>query len=429
MLPPAGPPVDGVMLDGPPPPLPGKPGGMPPNQISLLFPALGPKSIPPPEPSVPTTDCHRMFWVDADYMLLWFKHAPNSVPLLVTGTPVSPVVNEVGGPTTGTQVLFGGSNLNFGPFEGFRISAGEAITDHCGVEVRAFVTEQRNITFAAGSDSGGNPGLFRPFYEVKGNSIIPAVAAVSQPGVQTGAFYARSFDQLWGGDLNLLLGTLPTASAGTTFIGGFAFRQYNGDLALTEKYSPLGTHNVFFDGTPIPPPAIVLIQDRYLVHNWFVGIQAGANRRWTFGSCFLDVRGVCALGSTQQEVTISGASTLYSSFGRLNLLPTQSAPGGLYALESNIGKLEKSRVSVIPTLDIRGGWNVTKWMVATVGYTGMYWSSVAYPGDQVNRILNVTEVPTFSTFNGGTPPAQPKPIIRSRDFWAQGLTAGLEFRF
>jgi hypothetical protein len=66
---------------------------------------------------------------------------------------------------------------------------------------------------------------------------------------------------------------------------------------------------------------------------------------------------------------------------------------------------------------------------AMVGYNFLYWSSVVRASDQVNRIVNPTQVPSSQAFGVAVGPAQPRSDLRSTDFWAQGLNFGLEFRY
>jgi hypothetical protein len=53
---------------------------------------------------------------------------------------------------------------------------------------------------------------------------------------------------------------------------------------------------------------------------------------------------------------------------------------------------------------------------------------VVRPGDQIDRAVDVTQIPNFS--GGAVTPtgvARPGVPFKQTDFWAQGLTAGLQF--
>jgi hypothetical protein len=125
-------------------------------------------------------------------------------------------------------------------------------------------------------------------------------------------------------------------------------------------------------------------------------------------------------------VNIAGSSSLLAA-------PTgpvlATLPGGILALPTNIGHQSKDDFSVIPEAEIRLGYQVTKHLSAFVGYNFMYWSSVVRPGEQINRNLTPTIIPSFFEFTPGAPATQPAPLFKTTDFWAQGINFGMELRF
>ena len=72
---------------------------------------------------------------------------------------------------------------------------------------------------------------------------------------------------------------------------------------------------------------------------------------------------------------------------------------------------------------------LTRRVRATVGYTFFYMSEVVRPGDQIDRVVNPTQLPTAGAFVAGTTPTRPSFPFQSSDFWAQGLNFGLEIRY
>jgi hypothetical protein len=81
---------------------------------------------------------------------------------------------------------------------------------------------------------------------------------------------------------------------------------------------------------------------------------------------------------------------------------------------------------VVPEFGVNIGYSVTDWMRLTVGYNFLYWSNVSRPGSQVDTNVNLNNV-----FGSGqaSPPLVPRYLNNTSDFWAQGLTLGLEFRY
>lgn len=64
-----------------------------------------------------------------------------------------------------------------------------------------------------------------------------------------------------------------------------------------------------------------------------------------------------------------------------------------------------------------------------MGYNLLVWSSVIRPGDQVNTVVNGTQVPSNAAFGPLTGPAQPAAPFDTTAFWAHGLSFGLSFLF
>ena len=104
--------------------------------------------------------------------------------------------------------------------------------------------------------------------------------------------------------------------------------------------------------------------------------------------------------------------------------------GALLALPSNIGRFNRDRFSVVPEGEINVGYLVTPHLRAFIGYDILYWNNVARPGGQIDRNLDVTQIPNFLQAGAGAPgKTQPSAPRDSTDIWVQGVTFGLEFRF
>ena len=104
--------------------------------------------------------------------------------------------------------------------------------------------------------------------------------------------------------------------------------------------------------------------------------------------------------------------------------------GGLLGLSSNIGNSHKDHFSFVPEVGMNVGYQVNDNIRIFGGYNFLYWTGVMRPGDQIDRSLDVTKIPNFPV--AGTPAmGQPRPTVpfRTSDFWAQGITVGIEFRY
>jgi hypothetical protein len=104
--------------------------------------------------------------------------------------------------------------------------------------------------------------------------------------------------------------------------------------------------------------------------------------------------------------------------------------GGFLALPTNIGHFSRDRFSFVPRVGVNFGYQVTQNLRAFVGYTFLYWTDVIRPGEQIDRVLNLSQNPTFGHPGAALfGPARPEVLFKETDFWAQGINFCIEFRF
>src|SRR5439155_23558826 len=100
-----------------------------------------------------------------------------------------------------------------------------------------------------------------------------------------------------------------------------------------------------------------------------------------------EVTGKLALGSTYQVVDIQGAIT---QAGPHPLVPPGPGtfPGGLFAQSSNIGLRSANQFTILPSLELKLGYEVTPRARVFAGYDILYWNRVVRPGNQINHNVN-----------------------------------------
>ena len=103
--------------------------------------------------------------------------------------------------------------------------------------------------------------------------------------------------------------------------------------------------------------------------------------------------------------------------------------GGYFALPTNIGRQSRDDFTVVPELTLKVGCDILPGVHAFVGYDLLYWSQVVRPGSEVDRNINISQSTPIS--GGGTlvGPAAPLPLFNKTDFYANGITFGVELRF
>ena len=111
--------------------------------------------------------------------------------------------------------------------------------------------------------------------------------------------------------------------------------------------------------------------------------------------------------------------------------PTETFPGGYFALPTNIGHHTRTVFAVVPEVGLNVGYRITPWASVFVGYTFLYANDVVRPGNQINRNINPTQSVSWGggKFLNPQGPAEPSFKFNSSDFWAQGINVGLDFRF
>jgi hypothetical protein len=348
--------------------------------------------------------------VSAEYLLWWVKD--DNVPPLVTAS--APADNAIIGQPT-TQILFGGTALDNNPRSGARVGAIYTL-DPCGnkaLEVSGFFLGSRSTGFDA--NTAFFPVLGRPFFNL--NTGTEFAELVTFPGVATGNITVNNSSRLWGIEANYLCNLCCTCDRRTDVFFGFRYLDLDESLTINENILALPTAPTF-------PNARINVMDSFATRNQFYGGQIGVNREWRRGRWFMDFKGKLALGDTHQTITINGSQTIVQPNG--TVLTSQ---GGLLALPSNIGRFSQDRFSVVPEIGLNLGFQFNDRLRVFVGYNFLYWSSVVRPGEQIDRVIDVTQIPNFPTGAIPTGQARPAVLFKTNDFWAQGINLGLEFRY
>jgi hypothetical protein len=353
------------------------------------------------------------FYARADYLMWWFKeqHLP---PLVTTGPQEPSNFNGILG-MPGTVVLFGNSEAGGGLRSGMRLTAGVWCDDECGmgVEASGFFIGQRSFRFRANSDEF--PVLARPFFSL--NRMTEFAQETAAPGLSTGSVSVGGPSSLWGAEIDLRCCVCEGCWGRLDFLAGPRYLQLDEGLHIQESLTGLAGAGSFA-GSQID------VTDRFDTRNQFYGAQAGLDYRRTRGPWSLDLLGKLALGDTHEVVNIHGAQRIVSPAGAVSTFN-----GGLLALPSNSGQFSRDRFAVVPEVGVTLGWQATDWCRLVVGYNFLYWSNVVRPADQIDRVIDETQIPNFGTTVPSAGRGRPAEVVRGTDFWAQGVSFGLEFRY
>ena len=370
------------------------------------------------------------FYVKGEYLLWWTK--ADHVPVLATTGP--PTINTtsttVGGVTTtttslvgglpgqpGTRVLFGGGDLDHPVQSGMRLTAGCWLDmwDDDALEVSAFWLPQQAKQFHASSDQ--TPVIARPFIDETTGTQQAQFTAF--PGLFIGRYDLNAPTDLWGIDANLRC----RICCDHTCWGSYRIDLIAGARYIDLEESLSIEENVQFLSNPLLPAyergRTDQVVDRFGTRNQFAGGQVGVTGEIVHGPWSVDFRAKVAIGDTVQDIDIAGSQTLPDPSGRV---------GGLLAESSNIGKHERDRFSVVPEIGLDLGYQVTDNIRGFVGYNFLYWTNVVRPGQQIDTVIDSNLIPNFPA-PVPSPANRPAVLYKESDYWAQGLTVGLEFRY
>jgi hypothetical protein len=349
-------------------------------------------------------------WVSGEYLLWWIKNG--SVPPLVTTSPQGTPRADAG-VLPGARVLFGGSDLDNQLRSGGRFTAGAWLdrAQTLGVEGSFFFLGERSVTYDTGF-SPGSPILGRPVVNAatgQGDAEL-----VAFPGLLGGSANVSAATRLLGAEGNLLWNLACRPGARIDLLGGYRFLRLDESLGITENLTVLAGPSA---------GSRIIVADRFGTRNDFHGGQVGARAILWRGPWELGLTAKAALGASLEEVDINGQTTFLTGGASVTQV------GGLLALPSNIGHYRQDRFAVVPEGNVRIGYHFTERLLGFVGYTFLYVSDVARPGDQIDLTVNRSQIPSVTGPRPLVGVARPQFNFEHGEFWTQGISLGLQWRF
>jgi hypothetical protein len=335
------------------------------------------------------------------------------------GTPIASEAEPVhGGLTAGARLTFGFYDVaeNFWVSEGIRCA---------GVEASFFVIPQRSIDLATSNLLATD--LVRPFFDLNNRQISGFLVAA--PGVATGAITAHGQADFWGGELNAwrnIYRHYPQDSLIVDVMAGFRYLDADEQIAA-------GSTSVF--NRTIDPASQfasfagnrLLVFDSFTTHNHFYGGQIGIRGKWWLESCVgFEIGFKLGMGDTSEELKIVGNQVRTFANGTSAVFR-----GGLFALPSNIGDYQHDKFTFTPELDFKLTFPVTDQFTLSLAFSVLDWNRVLRPGRQIERAIDITQIPNFPP--GATAMAtglgKPGVPFTQGEFFLMGLELGMEFRW
>ncbi len=375
----------------------------------------------------------EQIWITAEY-LYWLEKGMD-LPPLVTTSPDGTGGSQAGVlGIDGTQILFGNSTVFDDWRDGVRLRAG-AWLDDCrwyGLEGEYFGLFKETLQFRAASDDDGSPILARPFFNMNprdaGDDLDPPAREDSElvalPDLVAGTVTVDASTTLYSAGARLRINlccknvcrrdpcTGASGYGGGTRLDlllGYRYMRLQERLRISEALTSLDLGN----------PGQYDIFDQFDTSNDFHGGEIGAQWRWQQRRWSLEILGKLGVGNNHQAVEIDGGTVITPFVGGPDLPFT----GGLLAQRTNIGTYSDDEFAVIPEIGLTVGFRVTPHLHVTAGYTFLYLSRVARPGDQIDQDVNPDLLPPEVDPVVG--PLRPEFAFAHTDYWVQGLNLGL----
>lgn len=348
------------------------------------------------------------FYARFEYLMWWMKDQPQPVPLVVNGATLT---------SPGSTLLMGANDVGFGAQNGSRATMGAWFTDDraWGMEIGGFYmangSESRLIH---GSGSPGESSLRIPF--VNANTGAESSTFLSLAGAFSGTAVQTMTNTLWGAEGSVLATLYSEGPWRVEALGGFRYMKLNERWGFETSSPDLSGGGVF------------VTSDVFDATNDFYGLLLGIRGRYQGSRWMFDATVKVGLGDMHQNVSIVGV-----------LVTNQATPnnltvyrGGYFAQSTNIGSHSRDVFGFVPEARLSVGFRITDWAAIVVGYTFLYAQDVVRPGNQIDRVINPSGSPSFTPIAIQTPPVGPqRPAFKfqSSDFWAHGLTAGINLSF
>jgi hypothetical protein len=172
---------------------------------------------------------------------------------------------------------------------------------------------------------------------------------------------------------------------------------------------------------PTPTGTFTSYTDFSRVTNRFDGPQLGVSCGWNPGRFALDLTGKLGTGVMHSEGRLQGETTQQMADGT-----STHADGGVLVGAGGSGTISRDWFCVTPEVGLTIAYRITSWCRAEAGYDYLYVSRLARAPTLLGN-SDSRQIPQLATFDPSVRGTLPG--LGGQSFWAQGLHAGLEFRY
>ena len=331
------------------------------------------------------------------------------VPSLATRSDDGTLQDDAGVLPAATT-LFGGERLNDRSRSGARVGFGMWLNPASGkaIEFTYAFLENEAERFSASVADGTI--LARPFFNI--DLDAEDARLIVFPDVIDGTLDIDVETEFHTAEVLFRNSVVNTHLAQIAWTLGYRYANLNDRISIAENTTAL---------SGIAQDSTFDLTESFETDNHFHGGQLGLKivetplPRWS-----LEMGAKFAFGRTLSETTIAGETTTTTPTGDVS-----TNAGGLLAQASNIGTQDDTVSSTMTELNVALRHRLPRGLIASVGYTALYWSDLGRAGTAIDQSVNPTQIPP-DTLTGA---ARPEYTFTPRDFWARGINFGLECNF
>ncbi len=307
----------------------------------------------------------------------------------------------------------GGDGIPTGLITGYSLSGGMYL-DQCqkiGVGGRVFGIFQNVQSETRTSDGSTSLGI--PFFNndplVAGEDAYLVAYNAGVP-VSSGTVTARADLNMIGAEASgfFLLGR--SSDHRVDLVSGYTYNKLKDSMSLVTVTRDEFTGNLIPDGT------VFTTNDLFATENNFHGAHLGMLSSVVHKRISLSTLAKVSFGSMNQAVSIRG-------FTDRSVFNPASFPGGILTQQSNITEFNRNTFAFIPEMKLKLGYGLSENIQLSVGYSFMYWSSVALAGNQIDRTVDITQA------MGGAASNRPAFNFEDSGYWMHGVDLGLTMTY
>lgn len=343
------------------------------------------------------------------------------VPVTVSSNPNIPDANSV----------------EMGHHNGMRLTGGVWFDDNqdCGFELSGFWLEQlqdtvvittQNVNNVFTLDTGITAGVFITELDTNGQprriqiDEVPIVI----PSRADSTLISKIDTELWGTEANFRRIGFRVGSVSVGGLLGLRYIDFQEDATFQ--------NNVNIDEFAVDAellvdpnevlPIVFLSRDEIRAENRILAPQVGVDIEGSCGRFFYSARGKVAVGANFQELEVFGATVVATPAG------VRGGPGGMFSGPLDQGEHERTRISVVPEINLKLGYALGDWLRLHIGYDALFLNNVLRASNQTSLASLTTQIQVAES---STSVGVDLPVIRLRDadVWIQGINFGAEIRY